>query len=155
GSDMGFLGQNVKTHDLSKAFLNLSNQYPGGLQQIQELFIQSRNSPALTAEATRVNSIMLSFAPVLTTTYKPAQPNQIYSAMIGNTFKVFGNHQLGVILSGSYYHRTEDRYHAPLNQYSLYQGVVTGSSDIYSALQIPSFISPEFPRLGKYLGFQE
>jgi TonB-dependent receptor len=155
GSDMGFLGGNVKTHDLTKAFLNLSNQYPGGLQQIQNLFIQSRNSPVLTAEANRVNTIMLGFTPVLTTSYKPAQPNQIYSAMIGNTFNVFGHHQLGVILSGSYYHRTEDRYHATLNQYSLYQGVVTGSPDIFSALHIPSFITPSFPRLGKYLGYQE
>lgn len=154
-SDMGFLGQNVKTHDLSPAFLNLSQQYPGGLQQIQQLFIESRNSQAATAEANRINGIMLGFDPVLTTSYKPAQPNQIYSAMIGNTFKVFGHHQLGVVISGSYYHRMEDRYHAVLNQYSLYQGVVTGSSDIYSALTIPSFITPEFPRLGKYLGFQE
>ena len=154
-SDMGFLGQNVTTHDLSPAFLNLGKQYPGGLQQIQQLFIESRNSQALTAEANRINNIMLGFDPVLTTSYKPAQPNQIYSAMIGNSFRIFGHHQLGVIISGSYYHRTEDRYHAQLNQYSLYQGVVTGSADIYSPLQIPSFISPEFPRLGKYLGFQE
>jgi len=55
---------------------------------------------------------MLGFAPVLTTSYKPAQPNQIYAATIGNMFKVFGGHQLGVIIGGSYYHRTEDRYHA-------------------------------------------
>ena len=155
GSDLGFLGQNVKTNDLSPAFLALGQQYPGGLQQIQQLFIDSRNSQALTAEASRINNIMLSFAPVLTTSYKPAEPNQIFSAMIGNTFKIFGNHELGVVLSASYYHRTEDRYHATLNQYSLYQGVVTGSSDIYSPLTIPSFITPEFPRLGKYLGFQE
>ena len=154
-SDMGFLGQNVKSHDLSPAFLALSQQYPGGLQQIQQLFIESRNSQAATAEANRINGIMLGFDPVLTTSYKPAQPNQIYSAMIGNTFRIFGHHELGVVISGSYYHRTEDRYHAVLNQYSLYQGVVTGSADIYSALTIPSFITPEFPRLGKYLGFQE
>jgi TonB-dependent receptor len=155
GSDMGFLGQNVKSHDLPPTFLNLGNQYPGGLQQIQALFIASRNNPALTAEANRINSIMLSFAPVLTTSYKPAEPNQIYSATIGNTFNVFGGHQLGVILGGSYYHRTEDRFKAQLNQYSLYQGVVTGSADIFSPLHIPAFITPDFPRLGKYLGFQE
>ncbi len=155
GSNMGFLGQNVQTHDLSQAFLNLSTEYPGGLQQIQELFIQSRNSPALTAEANRINGIMLSFAPVLTTSYTPAQPNQIYSASIGNSFNVFGDHKLGVIVSASYYHRTEDRYHAKLNQYSLYQGVVTGSPDIFNQLSIPPFITPNFPRLGDYLGFQE
>jgi len=62
---------------------------------------------------------------------------------------------LGVIIGGSYYHRTEDRYHAQFNQYSLYQGVVTGSSDIFSALHIPSFITPNFPRLGKYWGSGE
>lgn len=155
GSDVGFLGQSVKSHDLSPSFLNLSNQYPGGLQQIQRLFIESRNNPALTAEANRINRIMLGFAPVLTTSYKPAQPNQIYTVMAGNSFRVFGDHQLGVIVSASYYHRTEDRYHAQLNQYSLYQGVVTGSADIFNPLQLPTFISPNFPRLGKYLGFQE
>lgn len=155
GSDMGFLGQSVKSHDLSQSFLNLSKQYPGGLQQIQRLFIESRNNPSLTAEANRINGIMLGFAPVLTTSYKPAEPNQIYSAMIGNSFKVFGGHQLGLIVSASYYHRTEDRYHAQLNQYSLYQGVVTGSANIFNPLSIPTFITPSFPRLGKYLGYQE
>jgi TonB-dependent receptor len=155
GSTMGFLGQNVKSHDLSPAFLNLSNQYPGGLQQIQELFIQSRSSPALTAEANRINTVMQSFAPVLTTNYTPAQPNQIYSGMIANTFQVFGGHQLGVLVSGSYYHRTEDRYHAQLNQYNLYQGVVTGSSSIFNPLQLAPNISPSFPRLDKYLGYTE
>lgn len=168
-SNMGFLAQNIKTHDLSQAFLNLQNQYPGGLQQIQRLFIESRNSPAFAAESYRINQIMLSFDPVLTTSYKKAQPDQIYSATVGNTFHIFGGHALGLILSANYYRRSEDRYHGELNQYSLYQGVVTGAFDqqlsvngqtyytptIYSPLHIPPSISPDNPRLGKYLGYVE
>ena len=169
GSDMGFLGQKIKEKDLSPAFLNLQNQYPGGLQQIQRLFIESRTDPALAAESYRINNLMLSFDPVLSTSYKMARPNQIYTVSAGNTFHIFGGHALGVVLSANYYRRTEDRYKAELNQFSLYQGVVTGSfqpqSDvngylsyvpkIYSPLHIAPFISPDNPRLGKYLGFEE
>ena len=169
GSNMGFLGQKIKQKDLSSDFLDLSNQYPGGLQQIQRLFIESRTSPERAAEAYRINGIMLSFDPVLSTSYKMAQPNQIYTVSAGNTFHVLGGHVLGVVLSANYYRRTEDRYRAVLNQYSLYQGVVTGSfvqnldvnnqpyytPAIYSPMHIPPFISPDNPRLGKYIGYEE
>jgi hypothetical protein len=169
-SDMGFLGNKIKRKDLSPDFLNLSNLYPGGLPQIQRLFIDSRTSPALAAEAYRINNIMLSFDPVLSTSYKKAQPDQIYTVSMGNTFQVFGGHTLGVIVSANYYRRTEDRYRAQLNQYSLYQGVVTGSftttydptygtpiytPKIYSPMHIPGFISPDATRLSKYLGYEE
>ncbi|TDW97235.1 TonB-dependent receptor domain-containing protein [Dinghuibacter silviterrae] len=153
--NLGFWGQRVKEHNLSQAFLNLNQQYPGGLIQIQEQFINSRQSPQATAEAYRINSIMQSFDPVLTTSYQKAAPNQIYAATIGNDFRVFHGHSLGVILSGSYYQRTEDIYNGELNQYSLYQGVVTGSPAIYSPMHIPNYITPDFPRLGKFLSYQE
>ncbi len=169
GSDMGFLGQKIKEKDLSPAFLDLQHQYPGGLQQIQRLFIESRTDPALAAESNRINKLMLAFDPVLSTSYKMAEPNQIYTISAGNSFHIFGGHTLGVVLSANYYRRTEDRYRAELNQFSLYQGVVTGSFEpqtnangyvtyvpkIYSPLHIAPFISPDNPRLGKYLGFEE
>lgn len=155
GSDLGFFGQRVKGNDLSPAFLNLQNQYPGGLPQIQQLFQESRNTPAMTDEAFRINSIMQSFPAVLTTSYKAAAPDQVYGATFGNSYKIFGGHQLGVIVSGSYFRRTEDRYNAELNQYSVYQGVVTGSPNIYNPLTIPGFITPDNPRLGKYVGYIE
>jgi TonB-dependent receptor len=155
GANLGFLGQKVKPNDLGSDFLNLKNQYPGGLPQIQEMFLQSRNSPALAAEASRVNTIMQSFPAVLTTSYQSAAPNQVYGVSFGNNFQVFHGHQLGLIVSGSYYSRTEDRYNAQLNQYSVYQGVVTGSASIFNPLTIPSFITPNDPRLGKYLGYTE
>lgn len=152
--NLGFWGQHVQNHNLTPAFLNLQNQYPGGLPQIQELFINSRQSPQAAAEAYRVNSIMQAFDPVITTTYQKAAPNQIYALTAGNNYKVFG-HSLGVILSGSYYQRTEDIYNGELNQYSLYQGVVTGSPDIFSPMHIPNFITPDYQRLGKFLSYAE
>ncbi|MBN9384149.1 MAG: TonB-dependent receptor [Chitinophagaceae bacterium] len=168
GGDMGFWGQKIKQKDLSPDFLKLKDQYPGGLVEIQRLFIESRTDPARAAEAYRINAIMQSFDPVLSTSYRKAQVNQIYTVSMGNTFHIFGNHALGVILSANYYRRTEDRYNAELNQYSLYQGVVTGgftsnyingvpyyTPKIYSPLHIPAFISPDNPRLGKYLGYKE
>ena len=154
GSDMGFGGQKVSDHNLSNAFLKLKDQYPGGLPQIQQLFLQSRNSPALAAEALRINNIMQSFPAVLTTSYKPAAPNQIYTINFGNKYRVYG-HDLGVVLGVNYYSRTEDRYNGQVNQYSIYQGIVTGTPDIFSPLHIPGFITPGHPRLGKYLGYQE
>jgi TonB-dependent receptor len=168
-ADMGFWGGKIKDKDLSPAFLNLKNEYPGGLQQIQRLFIDSRTNPALAAQAGQINSVMQSFDPVLTTSYRKALPNQIYTVSLGNTFHIFGDHALGVILSANYYRRTEDRYQAVLNQYSLYQGVVTGgftsavsnigqtlyTPNIYSPMHIPATISADNPRLSKYLGYSE
>ncbi len=155
GSDLGFLGQKVQDNNLSPAFLQLQKQYPGGLTQIQELFLNSRNSPALAAEAFRINGIMQSFPAVLSTSYKSAAPNQVYTVSFGNNYKIFGGHQLGVIISANYYSRTEDRYNGVLNQYSIYQGIVTGSPNIFNALHIPGFITPDHPRMGKYLGYSE
>lgn len=153
--DPGFFGQNVNKHNLSSDFLNLSQQYPGGLVQIQDLFIQSRNSPALKAEALRVSKVMQSLDPVLTTGYQKADPNQVYTISFGNSYKVLGGHTLGVIVNANYYQRTTDIYNGERNQYSLYQGVVTGSASIYNPLRIPGTISPNYPRLGKYINYKE
>ncbi|MGQ7856684.1 TonB-dependent receptor domain-containing protein [Pedobacter sp. WC2501] len=153
--DPGFFGQKVSNHNLSNDFLNLSQQYPGGLVQIQDLFIQSRNSPALKGEALRVSRVMQSLDPVLTTGYGKADPNQVYTVSFGNSYKVFGGHILGVIVNGNYYQRSTDIYQGERNQYSLYQGVVTGSAAIYNPLRIPGTISPNYPRLGKYISYEE
>ncbi|GAA4312399.1 TonB-dependent receptor [Mucilaginibacter gynuensis] len=154
-SDPGFFGQKVSKHNLSTDFTNLAKQYPGGLVQIQNLFIQSRNNPALAAEAMRVSKIMQSFDPVLTTQYQKADPNQVYTLSFGNSYKVLHGHTLGVVVSANYYQRTTDIYDGERNQYSLFQGVVTGSPAIFSTLHIPNFITPNYPRLGNYLSYKE
>jgi TonB-dependent receptor len=154
-ADMGFFGQKVKDHYLSSDFQNLQKQYPGGLAQIQQLFVDSRNSPAAAAEAMRVSKIMQGFDPVLTTSYHKADPNQLYTVSLGNTYRLKHGHAIGVVLNANYYQRTEDIYNAKRNQYSLYQGIVTGSQSIYAPLHIPNFITPDFPRLGKYLSYDE
>ncbi|NML22620.1 TonB-dependent receptor [Pseudoflavitalea sp. G-6-1-2] len=153
--NIGFWGQQVKKHSLSNDFLQLSNQYPGGLIQMQELFIQSRNNPALAKESFRINNIMQGFDPVLSTSYKNAGPNQVYGITYGNSYNVFKDHKLGLILSANYYQRFEDIYDGERNQYSLYQGVVTGSPKIFNQLQIPAFITPAYPRLGHYISYKE
>ncbi|MCW3466074.1 TonB-dependent receptor [Chitinophaga nivalis] len=153
--NLGFWGQRVKTHALPADFLQLSNQYPGGLIQMQELFIQSRNNPAMAKEAMRISNIMQGFDPVLTTSYKNASPNQLYGITFGDSYKVFGRHKLGLIMSANYYQRYEDVYNGERNQYSLYQGVVTGSGKIFNQLHIPGFITPAYPRLGHYIAYNE
>lgn len=152
--DLGFFGQKVSNHNLSPDFLALKELYPGGRKEIQRLFIDSRNSPQLTAEANRINGLMLGFDPVITTTYQKAKPNQVYNITFGNTWKVWKGRALGVILGANYYHRTEDRYQADLNQWSVYQGLLTGT-DIFNRLRIPNFISPDNINLGKYLTYKE
>jgi TonB-dependent receptor len=154
-SDLGFFGQKVKDHNLSADFKNLDKQYPGGLVQIQDMFIQSRNNPAAAKEAMRVSSIMQAFDPVLTTSYRKADPNQVYTVSFGNTYRLKHDHAIGLVLNANYYQRTEDIYNAQRNQYSLFEGVVTGSPNIYSPLHIPNFITPDYPRLGKYLSYTE
>ena len=155
GYNPGFLGENINKNNLSADFKNLTNLYPGGTDQIQQLFTDSRNNPAMAKESYRINQIMLGFSPVATTSFQTAQPNQVYSASFGNTYHIFGDHRLGVILGASYYVRTENRYHAELNQYSIYQGVLTGTSQIYSPQRIANYITPDYIRMGKYLGYQE
>ncbi|NSL85897.1 TonB-dependent receptor plug domain-containing protein [Chitinophaga sp. Mgbs1] len=151
----GFWGQQVKKHGLQDDFMRLSAQYPGGLIQMQDLFIQSRNNPAMAQEAMRINGIMQRIDPVLTTSYRKASPNQLYGISFGDSYKVFNGHKLGLVLSANYYQRYEDIYNAERNQYSLYQGVVTGSPRIFNQLHIPSFITPAYPRLGHYIGYNE
>ena len=153
--DPGFFGRRVSKQNLSPDFVNLSKQYPGGLVQIQQMFIDSRTTPSLAPEAYRVSKIMQSFDPVLTTSYQKASPNQVYTATYGDTYNIFHGHKLGVILSANYYQRTTDIYNATRNQYSLFQGVVTGSPLIFQQLHIPNFISPDYPRLGNYLSYKE
>lgn len=154
-NDLGFFGQKVSKHGLRQDFVDLGKQYPGGLPQIQKMFIQSRNSPELAAEAMRVSRIMQGFDPALTTKYQKASPNQVYNISYGNTFKVFNGHALGLIASANYYQRTNDVYNARRNQYSLFQGIVTGSPAIFNPLRIPAFVTPNYRRLNNYLSYTE
>ncbi|RFS26654.1 hypothetical protein DVR12_02365 [Chitinophaga silvatica] len=154
-SDMGFLGGKVKGKMLSDDFKDLSSQYPNGLKDIQQLIADSRNDPAKAAEVKRINNIMHSFDPVLTTKYKTAPLNQIYSITYGNNFSIFKKHQLGLILGANYYNRTTDVYDGNLTQYSIYQGVLTGNSNLYSPRVIPNYITPNNINLGKYLNYKE
>ncbi|GEP91655.1 TonB-dependent receptor [Chitinophaga terrae (ex Kim and Jung 2007)] len=154
-SDLGFLGNKVNRKNLGNDFLQLGQQYPGGLSQIQKLIAESNGSPAMQQEAARINKIMHSFDPVLTTRYKTAPLNQLYSATYGNSFRVFKNKTLGVVAGANYYRRTTDVYGGDLTQYSIYQGVITGNPDVYSPRNIPNYITPNSLFMGKYQTYKE
>lgn len=154
-SDMGFLGTRVKDKNLTPAFTNLANEYPGGLGAIQQKITNSRNDPALLAEANRINGIMHQFDPVLTTRYKTATPNQVYAVTYGNNYEVFKTHRLGLILGANYYNRANDIYGGQLTQWSLYQGALTGNPDINNPRVIPNYVTPNNINLGKYLNYKE
>lgn len=154
-SELGFFGGKVNDKNLTSDFLQLSKQYPGGLGQIQSLIANSNNDPAMRAEANRINGIMHAFDPVMTTRYKQAPLNQLYSATYGNAFKVFGNKQLGVVAGANYYRRTTDVYGGELTQYSIYQGVITGNPQVYSPRNIPNYITPNSLFMGKYQTYKE
>lgn len=154
-SEMGFLGQKIKDHDLKDDFKNLSTQYPGGLASIQRYIAGASNSGEMRQEVDRINRIMHGFDPVLTTRYRQASLDGIYSVSYGNSFQTFKDQQLGVIVSGSYYNRSTDITNATLNQYSIYQGVITGSPYIHQSRNIPAHISPNTPNLGKYVAYRE
>ncbi|SJZ62312.1 TonB-dependent receptor [Chitinophaga eiseniae] len=154
-SENGFLGGKIKDKGLSSEFLALAKQYPNGLREIQDKIAFSRNDPALQAEAARINRIMHQFDPVLTTQYKSAPLNQQYALTYGNNFKVFKKHQVGIIAGANYYNRVTDTYGGELTQWSIYQGVLTGSNDVYSPRIIPNYITPNNIHLGKYLTYKE
>ncbi|WP_211092557.1 TonB-dependent receptor [Chitinophaga varians] len=154
-SEMGFFGSKVNKKDLSSEFLSLSKQYPGGLSQIQQLIINSPNNPALQQEASRINKLMNAFDPVLTTNYRKAPLNQLYSATYGNSYKVFRKHTLGIVAGGNYYSRSSDIYGGDLTQYSIYQGVITGNKDVYSPRNIPNYITPNNLFMGRYQTYKE
>ncbi|MCW3467216.1 TonB-dependent receptor [Chitinophaga nivalis] len=154
-SELGFFGTKVNNKNLSGEFLDLSKQYPGGLSQIQKMIANSNNSPAMQQEAARINNLMHSFDPVMTTKYRKAPLNQLFSATYGNSFKIFRKHTLGVIAGANYYSRTTDIYGGDLTQYSIYQGVITGNKDVYSPRNIPNYITPNNLFMGKYQSYKE
>ncbi|RAJ08740.1 TonB-dependent receptor [Chitinophaga skermanii] len=154
-SDLGFFGTKVKDKNLTKDFLHLSTQYPGGLSQIQQLIANSNGDLAMKQEANRINNIMHSFDPVMTTQYKNAPMNQLYSVTYGNSFPVFKKHKIGVIAGANYYSRSTDVYGGNLTQYSIYQGVITGNPDVYSPRNIPNYITPNNLFMGKYQTYKE
>lgn len=154
-SDMGAFGTKINEKNLSQDFLNLSNQYPGGLGSIQQMIASSSYDEGTRKEVGRINNIMQSFDPVLTSQTKKAPLNQIYSVTFGNSYKVFKNHRLGVILGGNYYRRTSNIYDGDLTQYSIYQGVVTGNPYIYSQRKIPNYTTTNNIVMGKYQTYKE
>jgi TonB-dependent receptor len=154
-SDMGFLGDKINKKNLSPDFLNLATQYKGGLTQIQNLIANSGYSPAVKQEVGRINNIMQSFDPILTTKYKQAPLNQLYSATFGDSYTVFKKHKIGLILGGNYYRRTTDIAGGDIQQYSIYQGVVTGNPQVSSPRNIPNYITPNNLYMGRYQRYKE
>jgi Outer membrane receptor proteins, mostly Fe transport len=155
-ADMGILGQRINDKKLSQDFLNLAGEYPNGLSSMQAVFGRANYSPEAYAEAQRINKIMQGFDPVMTTRYRTATPNQIYSLNFGNRYSLFNKkHVLGLILGGNYYRRQTDTYRQQLTQWSIYQGVVTGNRDVYSWRNIPNYITPNNLNMGKYQTYQE
>src|SRR5690606_10000350 len=103
----------------------------------------------------RINGLMQGFDPVLTSNYQRAPLNQLYSATFGNSYGVFGRHKLGLILGGNYYRRTTDIYQGEQNQYSIYQGVLTGNPAVHSPRYIPNYITPNNLHIGRYQRYLE
>ena len=154
-SDMGFLGKNINKKNLTPDFLNLAQQYKGGPDQIRKMIVNSDYNPAVKAEVNRINGIMQRFDPVLTTSYKQAPINQLYSASFGNSYTLFKKHKLGVIAGANYYRRTTDISGGDIQQYSIYQGVVTGNPQLRSPRNIPNYITPNSLFMGRYQTYKE
>lgn len=155
-SEMGFLGTKINNKNLSTDFLHLAKEYPAGLSSIHNMIANSNYSNDAYQEVGRINGIMQGFDPVMTSTYKKAPLNQLYSATFGNSYDLFNKrHKLGVILGGNYYRRTTDISGGDLTQYSIYQGVVTGNPDVYSVRNIPNYITPNSLYMGKYQTYKE
>ncbi|QEC42574.1 TonB-dependent receptor [Pseudobacter ginsenosidimutans] len=154
-SEIGAFGNQIKDKNLSSDFKNLATQYPGGLGAVQKMIANSNYSPDAYKEVNRINNIMRGFDPVMTTEYKKAPLNQLYSVTYGNSFDVFKKHKLGLILGGNYYRRYTDISGGDLTQYSIYQGVVTGNPDVYSPRNIPNYITPNSLFMGKYQTYKE
>jgi TonB-dependent receptor len=154
-SDMGAFGTKISQKNLSADFKALAQQYPDGLGSVQKMIRNSNYSINGWKEVDRVNKIMQGFDPIMTTQYKTAPLNQLYSATYGNSFNVFKKHKLGLILGGNYYRRTNATIDGNLTQYSIYQGVVTGNPDVYSPRNIPNYITPNSLVMGKYQSYKE
>ena len=155
-SSFGVFAEKIDKKNLSQEFLQLAKQYPRGLSQMQRMISNMPYSAANYQEGMRINSIMQGFDPYLTTKYKRANPNQLYSINFGNRFHLFDKkHELGIILGGNYYRRQTDIYQGQLTQWSIYQGVLTGSDHINSWRNIPNYITPNNLNMGKYQSYLE
>lgn len=154
-SEYGAFGAGIKDKNLRQDFKDLSLQYAGGLKDIQNLIINSGYNVADREEVQRINSIMQSFDPVLTTERKRAPINQLYSLSFGNSYSVFKKHKLGVILGRNYYKRIQDIANGELNQYSIFQGILTGNPSISSPRGIPNFTTPNTLKMGQAMTLRE
>lgn len=154
-SDMGFFGSKINHKNLPSDFLNLAKEYPLGMESVRNMMSNAQFSPEAWKESERINRIMQRFDPVMTTRYKSAPMNQVYSLVFGDQYRVFKKHTVGLILGANYYKRITDTYDGELTQYSIYQGVVTGNDQIYSFRNIPNYITPNRLYMGRYQTYRE
>lgn len=120
--NLGFFGQHAKEHQLSKEFITLA-QTP--LINFEQAIAEGRNSEEASAHALRINELQEQVDPYLATSLQKAVPNQIYAASISNTFKVFGEKRLGLLLGGNYLSKTLQVLNGKNNRYKLLENVTT------------------------------
>ncbi|WP_207426625.1 TonB-dependent receptor [Pedobacter sp. SYSU D00535] len=152
GSDLGTFGQLAGKRNLSSEFRNLRYQYLDIEGGIESAFKNSASSMANYQEALRINRLMEAFDPVLTTSLKKAEANQLYSFTIGNNYTVL-KRKLGVILGANYFSRTDANQGGEFNTYSFYAGAATGGYN--TGTEIPDFITPNNIKLLPYQRYKE
>ncbi|WP_256009259.1 carboxypeptidase-like regulatory domain-containing protein [Desertivirga xinjiangensis] len=152
GSDLGSFGQLAGKRNLPGEFKDLRYQYMNVEGGIQSAFKNSANSPGDFQEALRINRLMEDFDPVLTTSLKKAEANQLYSFTIGNNYTVL-DRKLGVILGANYFSRTDANQGGEFNTYSFYGGAATGGYN--TSTEIPDFITPNNIKLLPYQSYKE
>jgi len=136
--DLGAFGSRIKQHHMNPEYLDLLKQY----KDLQVPLSKSNLSEQDYQEAVRINKILESFDPVLTTAYRKAPLNQVYNFSFGNRYKVFGKHQLGVILGLNYFRKSESIVNGQNNLWSFYAGAALNGVSNNPGVQIPSVITP-------------
>ena len=173
---LGFFGQNVRSHRLSDEFLALTGQYSGpgtngfylrngektpfasnelrAYNNISDVIANSRDGNYKDAEAQRINRVMESVDPVLTTSKRKVPINQLYNIYIGNKYKVFGK-DLGVIVGLNYYHRSQQYSNGENNRYSITEPIrpADPSGNPYDPLS--NIVTPNRLRLLRRFSYNE
>ena len=128
-ANMGFFGQNVKKQNLTKAYLNLEQDYQARgyslatgtfISGLQSGITQGLTDQAHYNEAQRINTVMeKGFSPYLTTNPAKTGMDQIYDLTYGNRYLLKDGKAIGLILGINYYNRSISNPKGQNNLYSV------------------------------------
>lgn len=149
-ANMGFFGQHISRHNLTREYIGLQQDYQARGYSIAQgqlaAGLQTSIRTAMTDqahynEALRINRIMeQGFSPWLNTSPARYGPDQIYDITYGNRYPLKNGKVVGLIVGLNYYNRSQSNPKGQNNLYSITEPPSPGFNS-------PNIITPNEVRL--------